>query len=122
MKNRKSLHRLILVLLPAVIWLLFNTTVNRHIHILSDGYVISHSHPFVKEQADSNPSNPHQHTKKELLLLSLFSEFIFSIISLFILRPYLNTCPQIFRFRFNHQEPTRKYFQVHHYHAPPFPC
>jgi hypothetical protein len=122
MDRTKSSFSLILLLLPAVVWLFFNTTVNRHIHILSNGYVISHSHPFVKKQADSNPSKMHQHTEKELLLLSLFSDPVVVIISLLILRSFIQAFPQISRFRFTHQEPIRKYFQVHNYHAPPFPC
>ena len=119
MKPTKPSYHLILILLPAVVWLFFNTTVNRHIHVLSDGYVISHSHPIAKTQAGSNPLNTHQHTKKEVLLLSLFSGFVFSIISLLVVRPFLHTYPQIVRFRYGHYEPARKYFCVYHYHAPP---
>ncbi|MEN8227778.1 MAG: hypothetical protein ABFS38_06445 [Bacteroidota bacterium] len=122
MARRKSSFSLTLLLLPAMMWLFFNTTVNRHIHVLSDGYVITHSHPFAKNQTDSVPSTSHQHTEKELLLFSLFSEIVFSLISLLILRAFLHTYPQILRFRFTHLEPARKYFQVHHYHAPPCPC
>ena len=120
MISTKPSRNLILLLLPVVVWLFFNTTANRHIHVLSHGYVISHSHSFVKNQADSKDSNPHQHTKKELMLLSLFSGVIFSILSLLVIRPYLQACPQRLRLKVAHQEPCRKYFQVYHYHAPPF--
>ena len=118
----QSARDLTILLLPAMMWLLFNTTVNRHIHVLSDGYIISHSHPFAKEQSDSIPFNMHQHTEKELLLLGLFSQIIFSLITLLILRPYLHTYSQKIRLHLTHTEPARKYFQVHHYHAPPCPC
>ena len=111
---------LILLLLPVVVWLSFNTIANRHIHVLSDGYVISHSHPFVKKQAESKDSTSHQHTQKELMLLSLFSGFLFSILSLQVLLLKLHNHPQILKIRDAHQEPERKYFQVYHYHAPPF--
>ncbi len=120
MKKNKPSYNLILLLLPAVLWLFINTTVNSHIHILADGYVITHSHPFVEKQANSIPSKTHHHTKKELLLLSLFSGLVFSIISLLIIRPFLCAFPQLLRIRVAHQEPTRNHFQVHHYHAPPF--
>lgn len=126
---------LLLLLLPAILWLFFNTTANRHIHVLSNGYVISHAHPFVKNHQDpdafplDDPSalpldDPsalpsHQHTNKELLLLSLFSEFLFSIITLIITRPLIHAFPQITRSRFTHPEPARQYYHVHHYHAPP---
>lgn len=122
MISTKSSRNLILLLLPVVVWLFFNTTANRHIHVLSDGFVISHSHPFVKNQADSKDSNPHQHTRKELMLLSLFSGLVFSILSLLVLKPKLHNHPQLLRIRVTHQEPEKKYFQVHHYHAPPVSC
>ena len=113
---------MILLLLPAVMWLFFNTAVNRHIHILSDGFVISHSHPFANKLSDSSPLQTHQHTEKELLLLGIFSAVVFSFITLLILRSYLQIYPQKFKIRLIHREPVRKYFQVHHYHAPPLPC
>ena len=122
MVRKKPLISLTLLLLPAMIWLFFNTTVNRHIHVLADGYVISHSHPFVKNQADLNPSKSHHHTEKELMLLGLFSEITFALITLLILRPLLNGYPQLLRFRLTHPEPISKLFQVHHYHGPPACC
>ncbi len=118
----KSSRSLTMLLLAAMIWLLFNTTVNRHIHVLSDGYIITHSHPFTKQQSDSIPFKTHQHTDKALLLLSLFSEIIFSLITFLILRSYLHSYPQKISIRLTHPEPARKYFQVHLYHAPPIPC
>lgn len=115
---------LLLLMLPAVCWLFFNTTANRHIHVMSGGYVISHAHPFHKDYQDAFPLNgqefpSHQHTKKELLLLSLFSELLFSIITLVILRPLIYASPQIRCFRMTRRAPSREHYQVHHYHAPP---
>jgi hypothetical protein len=119
MKSEGSLRYFVLIVLPAVLWLFFNTTVNKHIHVLSNGFVISHFHPVVDKQAESNPLNPHKHTKKELLLLSIFSSLVFSILSFLAVRPFLNVCHSWLRIRIAHQEPGRKYFQVYHYHAPP---
>ena len=121
MDRKRSSFGLILLMLPAVVWLFYNTTVNRHIHVFADGYVISHSHPFAKGQADTDPSRTHSHTEKELLLLSLFSDSVVPIITLLFLIPFIQTYPQTIRIQVNHHEPIRKYFQVHNYHAPPFP-
>lgn len=112
---------LLLLLLPALMWLFFNTTFNRHIHVLSDGYVITHAHPFVQDQAASDPSKTHRHTKKELLLFGLFCEIAFTVLTLLVLKPSLRKPPRVLWFQFTPQVPTRKNFQVHHYHAPPFP-
>ena len=122
MDRKRSSAGLLLLLLPAVVWLFYNTTVNRHIHICADGFVISHSHPFTKGQADSDPSRTHQHTDKELMLLSLFSDPVATIIFLFFLLPFIQAYPRNISFQDTSQEPVRKYFQVHNYHAPPFPC
>lgn len=120
-RNRSSIG-LTLLMLPAVIWLFYNTTVNRHIHVFSDGYVISHSHPFVKNQAETDPSKTHHHTDKELMLLSLFSDSVVPIITLLFLIPSIQSYPRTISFQVTSQEPVRKYFQVHNYHAPPVPC
>jgi hypothetical protein len=107
-----SSYLILFILLPAMVWLFANTIVNRHIHVLSDGYIVSHAHPF---------NTPHQHTKKELFLLDLFYIIVFSSITILVIRSFLSTCPLFIRFRVNHQVPARKHYHVYHYHAPPFP-
>jgi len=42
--------------------LILNKAVFLHTHQLRDGTVIVHAHPF-QSNTDSNPNNPHQHTK-----------------------------------------------------------
>jgi multisubunit Na+/H+ antiporter MnhE subunit len=119
MARIKPSRFLILLLLPALMWLFFNATFNRHIHVLADGYVITHAHPFVKNQAAKDPTSTHRHTQKELLLFGLFCEIAFSVLAILVLRPYLQVHPQIRRQELRHHIPIRKNFQVHHYHAPP---
>jgi hypothetical protein len=121
MKGIKVSRILILIILPAVVWLFTNSVVNRHVHVLSEGYIVTHAHPFAKQQTDSKDPNPHQHNKNELFLLNLFDTYIYSSISVLVLKSFLNACPQLLRFRVSHQVPVRKHFQVYHYHAPPFP-
>ncbi|MEN8203697.1 MAG: hypothetical protein ABFS28_13960 [Bacteroidota bacterium] len=121
MNFRKPSYSLILLLLIAVVWLFTNATVNRHIHILSDGYVISHAHPFVDKEAGpgQSPETTHRHSEKELMLFSLFTGFVYTFIIILVLRSFLNAIPQFLRFQPLQQEPARNHFQVHHYHAPP---
>ncbi len=117
--HRRGYNSLLLATLTAVLWLFFNASVNRHIHILSDGYVISHAHPFKKSPSDSESPNSHNHSQTELMLLSLISSIATTLLILLIVRPYLNGLQQQITITNSHREPVRKYFQVHHYHAPP---
>lgn len=122
MKRVKPSRILILLLLPALMWLFFNTTLNRHVHVLADGYVITHSHPLAQDKATSSPFQTHKHSKKELLLFGLFCDLIFLVLTLLILRPYLHAHPELLKQQISHRVPTRKNYHVHHYHAPPFSC
>lgn len=122
MNFRKPSHSLILILLFAVLWLFFNATVNRHVHMLSDGYVISHAHPIVEKETAPGESTAktHKHSEKELMLLSLFTGLVFTFLVILVLRPFLYEFPQKLRIQSCHQPVVRKHFQVFHYHAPPY--
>jgi len=121
MISTKFSRYLILFMLPALGWLFSNSIVNRHVHVLSDGYIVSHAHPFKTPEAGSKDLNPHQHTTKELLLLDLFYTIIFSSIAVLVVKSFLNACPQLPGCLMRHHVPARKHFHVYHYHAPPFP-
>ena len=59
----------IIVLLLSIYGLiLVNNSLFYHSHVTSDGKVISHAHPFSK-QNDDKPFKAHHHSKLELLLL-----------------------------------------------------
>lgn len=64
-----------------------NNVVYLHIHILSDGQIIQHAHPFSKSEK-SNSGTQHQHSKlevimlKHLLLLALMLPVILRLIQL----------------------------------------
>jgi hypothetical protein len=121
MKSGKPSAGLIWILLLAVLWLFYNATVNRHVHILSDGYVISHAHPFAENTSDSgqNGGADHRHSEKELMLLSLFASLVFTFLILLIMRPFLYAAAGLLRDGSEHQSDIRDHYQVFHYHAPP---
>lgn len=64
-----------------------NNVAYLHTHILSDGEIIQHAHPFSKSE-NSNSGTQHQHSKLEvfmlshLLLLALIMPVILSLIQL----------------------------------------
>lgn len=61
-----------MLLLPATIALFFNNQTNKHVHILPNGQIITHSHPFSKDSQDGK----HTHTAKEFSLFAgVFNTF-----------------------------------------------
>lgn len=118
MKRDLSKHFLLL-LLPAVVWLFINATVNKHIHYLSGGSIISHAHPYHKTPSNPDPPGPHQHNGLELFLLSLVSDPAATTSIVFLLLLFLLAVMLMFKPHFEVMAPTRNLYQVRNYHAPP---
>ena len=113
------LKSIFLSLLPAVIWLFLNSAVNQHSHRVSEGYIISHAHPYKTSPSDSGPVKSHHHSKAEFLLLSLINNPVSSATGLFLLTLFLVNLPRLFNFLNKQSLPVKDNYQVHHYHAPP---
>lgn len=108
-----------IVLLPAVIWLFINATVNRHHHYLSGGYLVSHAHPYDKTPDPAGTPGSHQHSESELLLLSLVSNPV-TIVCMLLMAWLLQI--MVYRLFNTFTSPPvmiRDFYQVHNYHAPP---
>ncbi|MFC2151058.1 hypothetical protein ACFLSE_00910 [Bacteroidota bacterium] len=88
MKNSFYKKLVVLILLPAISWLFFNSVYYRHLHQSTTGFVISHAHPFNKT-TDNNTSYPfasHEHSKSEFVLYDIISNTILPVlVGLFIL-------------------------------------
>ena len=117
--KRRQLNLLLILALPAVLWLFTNAAINIHIHQLSDGTYISHSHPYNKNTENREAVPGHQHSKKQYQLLQMISlpEAIVLIITLVCLsiqsgctRLKLNIIPH---------RPRREYYGVLTYRGPP---
>lgn len=65
-----------------------NNLIYTHSHILEDGRVITHAHPFDKS-SDTDPFKSHLHTSSELIFLANMTFylpiFILAIISFYII-------------------------------------
>jgi hypothetical protein len=59
------------VLFIVLIGFMLNNSLFRHIHILSDGTLVEHAHPFA-ESTGRTTETSHSHTSEELVLLNLF--------------------------------------------------
>jgi len=76
--------------------LLLNQVLYTHTHVLPDGSIVSHSHPFDKAQ-ESKQAGSHQHSTLELFLLqNLQLLFAAVLVSLVLLR---STSTTYFRVR-----------------------
>ncbi|MEA3494845.1 MAG: hypothetical protein U9R42_02300 [Bacteroidota bacterium] len=76
------------LLLAGFILFLFNNVIFFHSHILPNGEIITHAHPFSKK-TDSQPFKSHHHSKEDLVfiqnlqLLFAVSFVLFSILKIF---------------------------------------
>ncbi len=59
--------------------MLINKAIYTHVHVLPDGSVIVHAHPFSKN-TENNKGNSHQHSNLDIFLLEIMSVLFFSTI------------------------------------------
>lgn len=68
---RKGIYRNILwILIPMVLALYYNQAANRHQHLLKNGMVVEHAHPYHSEKVPGTPYQNHHHTGFEYLDLA----------------------------------------------------
>ena len=85
---QRKLKQLAAGLMIALISLLLvNRAVYIHIHVLPDGSVHSHAHPFSKNP-DSSKGTGHQHSSLEFFLLDQLDILAFIICGLLALKAY----------------------------------
>jgi len=70
--------------------LLVNQALYTHTHVMPDGSIVSHAHPFSKN-AGCNKNTTHQHSSAELFLLNLVDVLIFCAIAAFFLKRSAST-------------------------------
>jgi len=87
---RKRGKLLLLLILPAAVWFIINSTVNCHCHKLQNGKVVQHCHPFTHNEQNHSPFEDHKHTDSEYFILDLISYTValFSIFFFFCSIPY----------------------------------
>lgn len=82
------LKPILTILLIAVITaLMINRVVYSHIHVLSNGSLVSHAHPFSKS-AESKPDSSHQHSNIEFFLLDQLDILILCATAAFVLKQF----------------------------------
>ncbi len=81
MKFLRAFGKIFLILsLPVLMLLIYNQTVNWHYHLLKDGTVVKHAHPYSNETQGTTPFQKHQHTDFEFLFFAQFSQILLLLI------------------------------------------
>jgi hypothetical protein len=62
----------------------YNKAVYTHTHLLADGTIITHAHPYTKTNAPGPVTN-HSHTQNQLFLLSVAELLFFFFVAALIL-------------------------------------
>lgn len=80
--GRKNINKLVssisaLLVLCGMACIFANNVFNYHAHILLNGSVVYHAHPYNKAAEESNPSTKHHHTDNDLLLVHSLNHFIY---------------------------------------------
>ena len=74
-KYRPEIKTASILILVIIVFMICNNIVWQHIHILPDGTLVTHAHPYSKNTEDS-PAKQHHHTTAEILLLESLAIFI----------------------------------------------
>lgn len=82
-KNRNKL--LIILGLLLVVWLNHNQVTNWHYHILNNGSVVMHAHPYKSSSIPDTPYQKHHHSSFEYLVLSVLFNTIPLLVAVWIL-------------------------------------
>jgi hypothetical protein len=75
----------LLLSLPFYIWLYHNQMTNWHYHVLDNGSLVKHSHPYKNNTIPGTPFQKHQHNSFELLFLSLLYHSVPLLVALLAL-------------------------------------
>ena len=108
----------LLITLPLVMWLFFNQVAFWHYHILENGVVVEHAHPFKNSTLPGTPYQKHQHSDFEYSLLAQISSIIGLLVFLLVLGLFINNNPV----RLSIQPTARlipTYFSVNRLRGPP---
>jgi len=71
--KRSFFKNLIWFVIPLVLVLFFNQSTNKHYHVLPNGMVIEHAHPYKNSKTPGTPVQSHHHSDFDLLVLAQLS-------------------------------------------------
>lgn len=71
----------LLVSIPAMLLLFYSQAAYWHYHILGDGTVVKHAHPYNSESGATTPYQNHRHSDFELLALAQLTDILTLILT-----------------------------------------
>jgi len=74
---RKIKGLLLIVLLPALLFLMGNAVFNMHVHKMGDGHMVVHAHPFQKSGNPSTPGSGHTHSCNDCVSIQQITSLLF---------------------------------------------
>ena len=105
--------------LVAIFAIIVNNTIFIHTHILPDGRVIEHAHPFKSDGKNSDSQSNHHHTSQEFLLLSHIYHFFGKVYPLLIVILFFNVISSKFIFFERELSYSPNYKRIYSSRAPP---
>jgi len=92
MTKRLILRLFAVLLLPTILLLSYNYSVNWHIHRLDSGYLVTHAHPFDKGELPVGKLPDHKHNGGQLLFLDqIFQSLTLALIVIFVVEQIRRT-------------------------------
>jgi len=90
-----------ILLLFVLLTVMYNNIVNVHCHLLPNGQVIVHAHPFSKSES-KEPQKQHTHTANQLFVIAQINNLFLNIliVSFLILCIRKNLIKKIVQFQF----------------------
>ena len=109
-----------LALIPVVMLLFHNQLSNWHYHMLSNGMLVKHAHPYDKSEKPATPFSKHQHSDFEFFVLgqlSAISLILNFLLVLLLIHAGLNQTLLFERYRLPHLQ--QQYLSLKFLRAPP---
>ncbi|MDP2236065.1 MAG: hypothetical protein Q8J88_06500 [Bacteroidales bacterium] len=96
MKFLRAFGKLFLILsLPVLMLLIYNQTVNWHFHLLKDGTIVKHAHPYSNETQGTTPFQKHQHADSEFLFYAQIAQILILLIVLLLAAAMISSLSRI---------------------------
>lgn len=80
------------MMIAVIAALMINRVVYTHIHVLSNGSLVSHAHPFSKNTEGKSDAG-HQHSTIEFFLLDQLDILILCVTAAFVLKQFSKSSP-----------------------------
>ncbi len=111
-------YLIVVIIIPALVCLIINSSSNGHYHKLKNGITIYHAHPYDKQHDNNSPEKSHHHTNLEFFFLGLITNSVFLFSIGLVFSPSRTHFENIYIFS-NWIIPEKDYYPLFNKRAPP---